>query len=258
MCFLCTSCSSTKQYTRPDLDNLTPQEQEMYDKFKAEIEGTLTEEEKAQIIDNHHYTMAIARDIAKKYIMSDKEEYESLTIDNLGDFLRNEEKFTRIDLSADDVYVKSMLINTDKNQFKLYDKNEDKVEDFEYNHIGHFVRNLGPWNSEEQKLIAIDETTPQRVGTIVELYRELETNDFHIAIQTYYGYNNIASIIVPANLTTDKTLSFTFEDDGFNHSGSGTLEYISETSMKLTLNTNKPDEEFGLYKGTINLVKNKM
>ena len=202
--------------------------------------------------------MAIARDIAKKYIMSDKEEYNSLTIDNLGDFLRNEEKFTRIDLSADDVYVKSMLINTDKNQFKLYDKNEDKVEDFEYNHIGHFVRNLGPWNSEEQKLIAIDETTPQRVGTILELYREIETNELHASIQTYYGYNNIASVIVPVTLINDKELSFEFENDGFNHSGSGTLTYISESTMVLTLNTNKPEEEFGLYNGTINLVKNKM
>ena len=70
-CFIFSACSNTPKYTRPDLDNLTPQEQEMYDKFQAEIQGTLTEEEKAQIIDNHHYTMAIARDIAKKDIMSD-------------------------------------------------------------------------------------------------------------------------------------------------------------------------------------------
>ena len=252
-----TGCSSRKEYTPPNLNNLSPEEQKLYEDFQSEVNGTMTKEEKAQLRDDYDYIAAIARDIAKKYIMVDSDKYHSLEIENMGNFLREGQQYTRIDLNADDVYVKSILVDINNDIFKLYDKNKDKVEDFEYNHIGNFVRNLGPWVSDEQKLVNLNNTTPQRVGTSIDLYRELENNELHIAIQTYLGFENIANVIVPVKLENKNELTFTFTDDGYGHSGKGKLIYNSEDNMTLIIESTT-NNEFGIYNGTLNLVKNKV
>ena len=251
-------CSkTTKNYTTPNLNNLTPEQQKMYEDFKNEIYGTLSQEEKEKIKDDYNYIAAIARDIAKKYIMIDSDKYNSLEIENMGNFERDNNIYTRVDLNADDVYVKSILIDINSLTFKLYDKNKNKIEEFNYNHIGNFVRNLGPWVSNEQKLINIDNTTPQRVGTSIDLYRELENNEPYIAIQTYLGFDNIANVIAPVKIENEKELTFSFSDDGYGHSGKGKLIYINENAMTLIIESNTGNE-FGIYNGTLNLIKNKV
>lgn len=253
--FLFSGCSKT--YTPPDLSKLTPEQQKQLQKFQDETLGNLSEDEMKELHDKYDYIAAIARDISKKYIVSDNIDYEYLTIKNMGDFLQDDITFTRIDLMADDTYVKSILISVETETYKLYDKTSKKIEDFDYNPVGHFVRNLGPWVSIDQKLLSIDGSTPQRTGTSAEIYRDPD-NTFMISIQTYYGFDNIATIYAPLILNGDKEAQFSFQNDGYGFSGSGKIKYISEEEMILEITSNKPENNFGLATGTHNLVRNKM
>lgn len=256
-CFL-SACSNPKnEYSMPDLDNLSPKEQKLYDEFLKEINGELSEEEKALLEEKTEYILAISRDIAKTYIAPDGESYETLNLINRGKFIREDIEYNRIDVDADDVYLKSILINPEKSIYKLYDKNKDEIEDFNYLNLGKFVQNLGPWVSDQQKLEKIDDTTPQRVGTSLELYRDLDSNEPCLSIQNYLGFDKIATVNTKANIVSDNELNFTFEDDGFGHSGSGTLKFISPDNMILSITATK-DSNFGIQSGDFNLIKNKI
>lgn len=260
---ICLSLASCKEdspeYSFPDTSNLTPEEQELYDKFLAETMGTWTEEEKAEAYETADYIVALARDMALRFISMENTDYNNLQLLNKGVFLDdNNKSFYRVDLETDGNYVISILLDIDNKIYKLYNKNSKELKDLDYIDIGYFVQNLGAWASDTQHIEALNGLTPERVGSSIELYRDVDTKKPYISVQTYSGFSNIATVIAPVEIVNDKELTFSFKDDGFGHNGTGKLTYVSNENMILELSTHKSENEFGLYSGVLNLVKNRM
>lgn len=202
-------------------------------------------ETRANEIKNWNNALSIATDIYNSVVEKELN-LSAIMFENNGIKEINGKKFYSIILkNKNGEFVKELGLNMEENEF-VYIENNKTINIENYQDIGEFVKVLQPWYLKENR-IAIEEEQYERYGTIVYLYRE--NNVLKLKISSYNGFAEIAQIDVVPKISSNKTLSFEFEDDNFGHSGKGTLTFVSEEELTLNIKLNNQDENFSIFKG---------
>lgn len=209
-------------------------------------------EEHQKEIYNWNLALEIATDIYKS-VLADEFNLDSVYFNNLGKTNIKDKEYYTISLTNEkEETLKILGIDLINKEFVyLNDKKTETIQKYQY--IGNFVNSMSsPWHLETNNIVIEENNQYERYGTLAYLYRENGT--LKLSISTYHGFANIAQIIVEPQLVDENTLSFSFEDDKFGNSGSGTIKYVSNKELTLEMQgTRKSD--YGIFIGTGKLLK---
>lgn len=210
-------------------------------------------EQRANEIKNWNDALSIATDIYNS-VLEKELNITAVMFENNGIKEINNKKYYSIILkNKNNEFLKELGLNTEEDEF-VYIEGNKIIEISDYQDIGEFTKVLQPWYLEENRII-VEDSQYERYGTITYLYRE--DGVLKLSISSYNGFAEIAQIDVIPKINSDTTLSFEFEDDGFGHSGKGTLTFVSDKELLLDIRLNNPNDNFGLFNGKGKLLQAK-
>lgn len=206
--------------------------------------------EQKESIKNWNLALSIATDIYKSVLDSELN-LDSVYFNNKGMTNIDGVDYYTISLTNEEQETLKVIgIDLNNNNFVyINDKKTEPISNYQY--IGNFVNSLNPWYLYDNKIVREENNQYERYGTIVYLYRE--NGILKLSVSTYNGFAEIAQIIVSPTLSDDNTLTFTFDDDKFGNSGSGTIKFVSKKELEINIKTNKT--EFGIFSGQGKLFK---